>query len=106
MNDFTDENPDDSPIEIPIDGVLDLHPFSPRDLKTLIPDYIEECRARNIYEIRLIHGKGIGNIRRSVHALLGKNSAVKSFRLAGNETGGWGATIVELFPLDRVTGFR
>lgn len=83
-------------VQIPIDGILDLHMFSPRDLKTLIPDYIEECRAKNITELRLIHGKGIGNIRRSVHALLDRDPAVKSFRLAGNESGGWGATIVLL----------
>lgn len=85
-------------VEIPIDGILDLHPFAPKDLKTLIPDYIEECRALNILEIRFIHGKGIGNIRRSVHALLAGNTAVKSFQLAGNDAGGWGATVVQLHP--------
>lgn len=90
---------DDEPVALPIDGILDLHPFSPKDLKTLIPDYIDECRKLDILEIRLIHGKGIGNIRRSVHALLEKNPAVKSFHLAGNEEGGWGATIVEVHPL-------
>lgn len=89
----------DEPIEIPIDGILDLHSFSPKDLKTLIPDYIEECRKRGILAIRLIHGKGIGNIQRSVHALLERNPAVKRFRLAGNDEGGWGATIVEVYQL-------
>lgn len=92
------EDLDDDPIEIPIDGVLDLHHFSPKDLKTLIPDYIDECRQRGILEIRLIHGKGIGNIRRSVHSLLDRNKAVKSFALAENESGGWGATIARLHP--------
>ena len=90
---------DDSPVEIPIDGVLDLHSFSPRDLRTLIPDYIKECRSRNILELRIIHGKGIGNIRRSVHALLEANPAVRHFRLAGPGAGNWGATIVFLHPL-------
>lgn len=86
-------------VQIPIDGVLDLHMFSPKDLKSLIPDYIEECRLRNITELRIIHGKGIGNIRRSVHALLERNPAVKNFHLAESEMGGWGATIVELHNL-------
>lgn len=90
------DNEHDEYIEIPINGVLDLHAFSPKDLKTLIPDYIEECRARNIMELRLIHGKGVGNVRRSVHALLERNESVKSFHLAENEAGGWGATIVQL----------
>lgn len=83
-------------VQIPINGILDLHMFSPKDLKTLIPDYIEECKKRNITELRFIHGKGIGNIRRSVHSLLANNPTVKSFHLAGNESGGWGATVVLL----------
>lgn len=95
------EEDDDDAIHIPIDGTLDLHPFSPKDLKTLIPDYIEECRSRNIFELRLIHGKGIGNIRRSVHSLLERNDLVVSYRLAGEEAGGWGATIVKLLPSDK-----
>jgi len=91
-----DEYETDEYVQIPIDGILDLHMFSPKDLNTLIPDYIDECRAKNITELRIIHGKGIGNIRRSVHTLLERNPAVKSFHLAGNESGGWGATIVLL----------
>jgi len=93
-----DDREHDEYISIPIDGILDLHVFSARDVKTLVPDYIEECRARDILEIRFIHGKGIGNLRRSVHALLARNRAVKSFCLAGNDAGGWGATIVLLHP--------
>lgn len=85
-------------IEIEIDGVLDLHPFSPKDLKTLIPDYIEECRRKKIYEVKLIHGKGKGNIRRSVHALLERNNGVAHYRLADEQHGGWGATVAVLVP--------
>jgi len=91
-----DDSEHDEYVSIPIDGILDLHMFSAKDVKTLVPDYIEECRARDILEIRFIHGKGIGNLRRSVHALLARNRAVKSFRLAGNDAGGWGATIALL----------
>lgn len=91
-----DDFEDQEAIEIPIDGVLDLHPFHPRDLKTLIPDYLEACRERGIYELRLIHGKGIGNVRRSVHALLERSPLVESFALASGDAGGWGATLVIL----------
>jgi len=84
------------PIVLEIDGILDLHPFSPKDLKTLIPDYLAECQAKNIMEIRIIHGKGIGNIRRSVHALLERNPLVASYRQADLHSGSWGATIVSL----------
>lgn len=83
-------------VVLPIDGTLDLHPFSPKDLGSLIPDYIDECLARKIYEIRLIHGKGKGNIRRSVHAILERNPKIASFRLADHQAGGWGATSVFL----------
>lgn len=84
------------PVEIVINGVLDLHAFSPKDLKHLIPDYIEECLFRDIMEIRIVHGKGKGNIRRSVHALLQRNSAVVHFSSGDETTGSWGATIVQL----------
>jgi len=98
MADFHEE---DGQVEVPIDGILDLHPFSPKDLKYLIPDYIEECRQKNILEVRFIHGKGIGNIRRSVHALLERNPAVAHYRLAGEDAGSWGATIAVLLPNER-----
>ena len=84
------------PVAIEINGILDLHPFSPKDLKTLIPDYLEECQKKGILEIKIIHGKGIGNIRRSVHALLERNSMVADYRQADLHSGSWGATIVRL----------
>ncbi len=87
---------DDNVIQMPIDGVLDLHNFSPKDLRHLIPDYLDECRKKNIFQVRIIHGKGIGNLRRTVHAILGRLPEVKGFKLAGEGGGGWGATLVDL----------
>lgn len=86
----------EKPHHIPINGVLDLHLFSPKDLSTLVDDYIDACLEQEIYEVRFIHGKGIGNIRRSVHALLERNPHVTGYRLAGESGGGWGATIANL----------
>jgi DNA-nicking Smr family endonuclease len=86
----------DGAVEIPIDGVLDLHSFHPRDLSTLVPDYLEECSKRGIKAVRLIHGKGTGAVRKSVHAILARSPLVASFRLAGPDAGGWGATLVDL----------
>ncbi|PID38202.1 MAG: DNA mismatch repair protein MutS [Proteobacteria bacterium] len=83
-------------IEIPIDGTLDLHHFSPREIKDLIPDYLAECRAAGILEVRLIHGKGTGALRRGVEGVLTGLPYVKSSRGAQQVQGGWGATIVEL----------
>ncbi|WP_020402447.1 Smr/MutS family protein [Gracilimonas tropica] len=83
------------PIEIPIDGVLDLHLFNPKELGDLIPDYIEACLEKEIYSIRIIHGKGKGVLRRTVHSLLDRNRHVESYSLASDRSG-WGATVVEL----------
>ena len=91
---------DDPPtvLSIPIDGTLDLHTFSPREVKELVPEYLRECRARGILQVRIVHGKGTGALRRQVHALLAKMPEVSSFALAGESAGGWGATLVSLRP--------
>jgi len=83
-------------VRVPVDGVLDLHNFSPKDLKYLIPDYLDECRNAGIFQVRIIHGKGIGNLRRTVHAILGRLPHVQKFMLGDERAGGWGATLVEL----------
>lgn len=85
------------PIPLPIDGILDLHQFNPGELGDLIPGYIEACLQKDVTSIRIIHGKGKGVLRRTVHALLDKNPFVQSYRLA-NDPSGWGATLVELIP--------
>lgn len=95
MSDMTPMAGNDT-VQVPIDGVLDLHHFSPKDLKFLLPDYLAECRKANIFQVRIIHGKGIGNLRRTVHAMLRGLPEVQEFRLAGEGGGGWGATLVLL----------
>jgi DNA-nicking Smr family endonuclease len=87
---------DEIPLDLPIDGTLDLHVFQPRDVKALVPDYLAECQARGILEVRIIHGKGTGALRRTVHAILSRLPEVDSFRLAMEDAGGWGATLVTL----------
>jgi DNA-nicking Smr family endonuclease len=83
-------------VEMPIDGTLDLHTFHPRDVKTLLPDYFQACQERGLYQVRVVHGKGTGALRRSVHALLDRLEEVDSYRLGGMGEGSWGATLVEL----------
>jgi len=83
-------------IELPIDGVLDLHTFSPKDVKDLLEDYIFACREKGLFDIRVIHGKGTGTLRKTVHCILEKIPEVASFRTAAEDAGGWGATLVHL----------
>jgi len=87
---------DEDPVEIPINGVLDLHTFRPSDLGTLIPDYLDACIERGIFEIRIVHGKGTGALRETVHAILRRRKDLVGFRLGNETSGGWGATLVTL----------
>ncbi len=88
----------DEPREYPIDGTLDLHTFSPRDIKDLVPDYIDECLKQGITQIRIVHGKGTGTLRCIVHSILDKHPKVISYRHEGGSGGSWGATVVDLNP--------
>ncbi|MFO7846648.1 MAG: Smr/MutS family protein [Balneolaceae bacterium] len=83
------------PIEVPINGVLDLHTFRPNELGELLPEYIEACLEKDIKSLRIIHGKGTGALRRGVHALLDRNAHVVSYGLATDKSS-WGATLVEI----------
>jgi DNA-nicking Smr family endonuclease len=85
----------DTPIPIPIDGVVDLHTFSPHEASDVVNEYLNVCGQKGIREVKIIHGKGKGMLRRTVEAVLEKHPLVRSFR---QDTGpsGWGATIVFL----------
>ncbi|MCF3651267.1 Smr/MutS family protein [Synoicihabitans lomoniglobus] len=91
-----DEEP---PVEFPITGELDLHTFRPSDLGELIPAYLEACQAKGLTNVRIIHGKGTGTLRTTVHTLLDRHpDLVMSYRLGNETSGGWGATIATLNP--------
>lgn len=96
MDDFDPEQP----VELPIDGVLDLHTFNPRDVSDLVPTWIAACREQGLTELRIIHGKGRGVLRRTVHAILAREPCVLGFSTAPEERGGWGATLVTLRPMN------
>ena len=82
--------------EIAIDGELDLHNFSPKEVGPLVREYIEVCAARGVRDLRIVHGKGKGVLRRTVHAIVREHPRVESYRLGGHGEGSWGATIVRL----------
>jgi DNA-nicking Smr family endonuclease len=84
------------PVEIPIDGILDLHTFNPRELPSLIDEYLAVCHEKGIFSVRIIHGKGTGVQKARVRSLLAKHPLVRRFKDAPEDAGGWGATLVEL----------
>ncbi len=84
-------------VELPIDGILDLHTFRPAEAKSLVAEYLDECRARGILEVRIIHGKGSGTLRRIVHSVLDRRTDILRHALAGDGSS-WGATLVTLRP--------
>ena len=81
-------------VEVPIDGTLDLHTFHPPRSQGAVARLFGCLSPGGILQVRVVHGKGTGQLRRSVHAILGRLPEVESFRLAGEGGGGWGATLV------------
>jgi dsDNA-specific endonuclease/ATPase MutS2 len=90
------EQPVDPVIEIPLEPVLDLHPFRPAETRSVVASYLEEALARGWTEVRIVHGRGRGVQRRIIRSLLSSHPAVRHFADAPAHRGGWGATIVQL----------
>jgi DNA-nicking Smr family endonuclease len=90
------DSPFNEPVVLPIEDSIDLHAFSPKEISSVVEEYLEQCRRAGIYEVRLIHGRGKGVQRRLVCSLLEKSPLVLSFKDAPPESGGWGSTIAVL----------
>jgi DNA-nicking Smr family endonuclease len=84
------------PVRLEIDGVIDLHAFPPREIKAVVTEYLAACRERDLPWVRIIHGKGIGALRRTVHAVLARHPEVVAYWLDHTLFSGAGATVVQL----------
>ena len=93
---MTDENPFPEPVEIPITDSLDLHSFSPKDIRAVVEEYLAVAHEKGFEIVRIIHGKGVGIQREIVRKVLSETDFVKSFKNAPEFSGSWGATIVQL----------
>jgi DNA-nicking Smr family endonuclease len=92
---MTDEGPAE-PVAIPITAELDLHTFRPAEISSLLEEYFRECQKRGRLRVRVVHGKGTGTLRTTVHAYLRKSPLVARFAQGDESSGGWGATVVTL----------
>lgn len=99
-----DPDPDEAPpdpeavVVMPIEDAIDLHTFAPRDVPSVVDEYLREARRRGLREVRVIHGKGKGVQRAVVARVLERHPDVASFASAPGTRGGWGATVVVLKP--------
>lgn len=83
-------------VELEITDSIDLHAFSPKDVKDVTIAYLDEARKKGFKVVRIVHGKGIGVQREIVRKVLAEADFVTSFKSGDEFSGGWGATIVEL----------
>ena len=93
---MTSEDPFPDPVRLPIKDVFDLHTVSPKDLKFVVEEYLEEAKNAGFKHLRIIHGRGVGVQREIVRSILARTPFVLSFGDAPAEAGGWGATLVTL----------
>jgi DNA-nicking Smr family endonuclease len=84
----------DDAFELPIEGTLDLHAFQPRDVPSVVDEYLRAAHAAGFREVRLIHGRGIGVQRARVQQVLREHPLVE--RYADAPESHLGATVVTL----------
>lgn len=97
----SDEAPSGGEVVLPLTGELDLHAFAPRDIPSLVEEYVRACRERGVLELRLVHGRGRGVQRAVVRRRLASLPGVLGYDDAPPSAGGWGATVVRLAPEGR-----
>ena len=61
-----------------------------------LDQYLNDAFMAGLYEVRVVHGKGTGTLRRVVREMLARHPLVKSYRPGGYGEGGAGVAIVEL----------
>jgi dsDNA-specific endonuclease/ATPase MutS2 len=91
-----EHSPFQDPVVLPIEDSIDLHPFAPKDIPSVVEEYLAQCVEAGIYQVRIVHGRGTGVQRRIVQSILAKHPLVASFKDAPAEAGGWGATVARL----------
>ena len=96
MNEDDIDNPFPEPVEIEITDIFDLHTIPPRDVKSVVEEYLRLAHEKGFKAVRIIHGKGIGVQRETVRSILARTDFVLDWTDAPPDAGGLGATIARL----------
>ncbi len=83
---------------IEIEDAIDLHGFQPRDIPSVVEEYVYAAAEKGFREVRLIHGRGKGVQRGRVQQILSRHPLVERYANAPGHRGGWGATLAWLKP--------
>jgi DNA-nicking Smr family endonuclease len=86
----------EDPVRVPIEDSIDLHPFAPKDIPSVVESYLEAAREAGFEEVRVIHGRGKGVQKERVRQVLARSEHVAHFEEATPDRGGFGATVVRL----------
>ena len=86
----------DDRVRIPIEAELDLHAFAPKDIPSVVSEYVEAAARSGLSEVRLVHGRGRGVQRGIVQATLDRHTRVIEFW--DDPEAHLGATIARLLP--------
>jgi DNA-nicking Smr family endonuclease len=84
----------EDPVRVPIEAELDLHAFAPRDIPSVVSEYIDAAAAAGLREVRLVHGRGHGIQRGIVQAALDRHEKVAEFW--DDDNSHLGATVARL----------
>ena len=79
---------------VPIEDQIDLHVFAPRDVSSVVEEYITAAHEAGLREVRVIHGRGKGIQRGIVQQVLERHPLVVEFWDAGETH--LGATVARL----------
>ena len=79
---------------VPIEDSLDLHAFAPRDIASVVEEYVNAAHDEGLREVRLIHGRGKGIQRGIVQQALERHPLVQEFWDAAESH--LGATVARL----------
>jgi DNA-nicking Smr family endonuclease len=99
MRNDKDDEPEEAleeVVELPITDVLDLHSFLPGEIADVVRSYLDAACEHGFHRLRIIHGRGVGVQRERVRSLLAQDPRVEAYGDAPPESGGWGATWVQL----------